>query len=160
MVWSSDQRRVTSHLRIPWKESQDSQVNYLFSSFEKYKKEIDSGKLKWGFLHTSEFWEDHFRDFEYKDFEYIRLLTEIIKAPQIRDADLDKKCIACYDLGEFAKFYPGGSAVVNQLGAKEHLLELIQHENLELKNRALVCLQKIMMRTTKKWNLKDIRRYN
>lgn len=122
----------------------------IHSSFEKYRNEIDSGNLKWGFLHSSDFWEDNFKEFEYQNFEYIRILTQIIKAPIIKDGDIDKKCIACFDLGEFAKYYPGGASVITHFGAKETLLNLIQHENLELKNRSLVALQKIMMRSIKK----------
>lgn len=120
------------------------------SSFEKYKVELESGNLKWGFLHSSDFWEDRYRDFEDNNFECIRLLTQIIKAPISRSEDIDRKCIACFDLGEFAKYYPGGAGVLGHFGAKDCLLELIQHENLELKNRSLVCLQKIMMKSHKK----------
>jgi hypothetical protein len=46
--------------------------------------------------------------------------------------------------------YPGGAAILDFFHAKEALLELIQDKNLELKNRALVCLQKIMMKSLKK----------
>lgn len=45
--------------------------------------------------------------------------------------------------------YPGGAGIVTHFGAKEALLKLIQHENMELKNKSLVCLQKIMMKSHK-----------
>lgn len=45
--------------------------------------------------------------------------------------------------------YPGGAGIVTHFGAKEGLLKLIQHENMELKNKSLVCLQKIMMKSHK-----------
>jgi V-type H+-transporting ATPase subunit H len=57
------------------------------------------------------------------------------------------KCIACFDLGEFARLYPAGAYKLENLGAKNSLMELIKNQNFELKNRALVCLQKLMMRT-------------
>ena len=66
------------------------------------------------------------------------------------EEDIKMKCIACFDLGEFARLYPGGASILDIFGAKESLLLLIQHKNLELKNKALVCLQKIMMRSLKK----------
>lgn len=106
--------------------------------------------MKKGFLHSEEFWEDNFKAFEYQDFMYIDLLTKIIKAPITSEADIEKKCIACFDLGEFAKLYPSGSEVLNHFGAKEVLLELIANNNLELKNKALVSLQKIMTRSHQK----------
>lgn len=122
---------------------------YKISSFEKYKLELDSGNLKQGFLHTSEFWEDNFKAFEFQDFEYIRLLTQIIKSPSTSEADIKVKCIACFDIGEFAKLYPGAANILNHFGAKDTLLDLITNSNLELKNKALVCLQKIMMKSMK-----------
>lgn len=64
--------------------------------------------------------------------------------------DVEKKCIACFDIGEFARLYPGGAGVLELFGAKNALLDLITNSNLELKNKALVCLQKIMMRSFKK----------
>ena len=57
------------------------------------------------------------------------------------------KCIACFDIGEFAKLYPAAPGVLAEFGTKDTLLELISHSNIEIKNRALVCLQKIMMKS-------------
>lgn len=57
------------------------------------------------------------------------------------------KCIACFDLGEFAKLYQGAAGVLQHFGTKDTLLELISNPNVELKNKALVCLQKIMMKS-------------
>lgn len=79
------------------------------------------------------------------------MLVRILQSPNnITDRDIEMKCIACFDLGEFAKLYPGGASILDYFGAKDSLLFLIQHNNLELKNRALVCLQKIMMRSLKR----------
>ena len=63
---------------------------------------------------------------------------------------IEQQCIACFDMGEFARLYPGGASILEYFHAKDHLLKLIQHKNMELKNRALVCLQKIMMKSLKK----------
>jgi V-type H+-transporting ATPase subunit H len=78
-------------------------------------------------------------------------LAKIIQNPNtFTDNEIEMKCIACFDLGEFARLYPGGASILDIYGVKDSLLFLIQHNNLELKNRALVCLQKIMMRSLKK----------
>ena len=80
------------------------------STFEKYRKEIDSGILKWGCVHTTSFWEDNYKDFEYNKFEYIERLVSIIRSPMtLTESDIEMKCIACFDLGEFARLYPSGS---------------------------------------------------
>jgi hypothetical protein len=78
------------------------------SSFEKYVKELESGNLKPGSLHTTPFWEDNFREFEHNNFEYIRQLVRILQNPNI-EHDIEMKCIACFDLGEFSRLYPGGA---------------------------------------------------
>jgi hypothetical protein len=85
--------------------------NYkIMNSFEKFTKEIDSGNLKWGSLHTTAFWEDNYKDFEFNNFDYIRKLVCILQsANNLTDHDIEMKCIACFDLGEFVRLYPGGA---------------------------------------------------
>lgn len=121
----------------------------FISSFEKYIKELDAGDLNPGSLHTPAFWEDNYREFEYDHFEYIRRLVEIIKHDG-GEENIEQKSIACFDIGEFARLYPGGAGILEIFKAKDSLLLLIQHRNIDLKNRALICLQKIMMRSLNK----------
>ena len=113
-------------------------------------KEIDSGKIKKGSLHSREFWEENYKEFEFSNFEYIRRLVRFVQNNAVGDKEIEQQCIACFDLGEFARLYPGGGSILEYFGAKDCLLRLIQHKNMELKNRALVCLQKIMMKSLKK----------
>lgn len=54
-------------------------------------------------------------------------------------------CIALYDLGEFARFYPNGRLVVNTLGGKEKAMTLIGHSNVEIQRQALQSVSKIMV---------------
>ena len=84
------------------------------------------------------------------NFEYIRRLVRFVQNSAIENADIEQQCIACIDFVEFAILYPGGAAILEHFGAKDCLLKLIQHKNMELKNRAIVCLQKIMMKSLKK----------
>ena len=113
-------------------------------------KELDSGVIKKGSLHSKEFWEENYKEFEFSNFEYIRRLVKFVQNDTGGDNQIEQQCIACFDLGEFARLYPGGASILEYFGAKDHLLKLIQHKNMELKNRALVCLQKIMMKSLKK----------
>ena len=113
-------------------------------------KELDNGILKKGSLHTREFWEVNYKEFEFSNFEYIRRLETLLSKEAEGEEQIEQQCIACFDLGEFARLYPGGASILEFFGAKEDLLRLIQHKNMELKNRALVCLQKIMMKSLKK----------
>lgn len=73
-------------------------------------KEIDSGNLKWGCLHTKRFWEESYKNFELNNFEYIEKLTKIIKSNKaFSENDVEQKCIACFDIEEFCGLYPGGA---------------------------------------------------
>lgn len=125
--------------------------NYkIMNSFDKFVKELDTGILKNGSLHSTAFWEENYKEFETNNFSNIRKLVNIIGNKEENDITIEQKSIACFDLGEFARLYPGGASILEYFNAKDHLLLLIKHKNLELKNRALVCLQKLMMKSLKK----------
>ena len=85
-------------------------LSKTFSSFEKYVKELESGDIKTGSLHSSSFWEENYKEFEFNNFEYIKMLVRILQNPNnLTDRDIEMKCVACFDLGEFARLYPGGA---------------------------------------------------
>jgi V-type H+-transporting ATPase subunit H len=53
----------------------------VLSSFDKYKKEVLSGSLDWGPMHTSEvFWRANVEAFEDKDFQVLRVLLKLLEA--------------------------------------------------------------------------------
>jgi len=72
------------------------------------------------------------------------------------DDDEDKEegtstaAIACYDLGEFVRFYPNGRQIVNQFGLKPLILCLIHSEDEELQHQALVCLSKLLLSSSRR----------
>ncbi len=39
----------------------------VFSSIEKFRKEVHKGSLKWGFIHTEKFWQENHMFFNEKD---------------------------------------------------------------------------------------------
>ena len=53
--------------------------------------------------------------------------------------------IAAYDIGEWARFYPNGRALVKKLGGKDLVMGLIESENEEVARNALQCVSKIMV---------------
>lgn len=86
--------------------------NYKFlNCFEKYVAEIESGDLKWGSLHTNDFWEDNFKEFEREGFKYVKMLCEIVnKTEPVNNSEkIEMIAVACFDIGEFARLYPGGA---------------------------------------------------
>jgi V-type H+-transporting ATPase subunit H len=90
-------------------------------------KELDSGMLKKGSLHTREFWEENYKEFELSNFEYIRRLVRFVQGNTIGEGQIEQQCIACFDLGEFARLYPGGASILEYFGAKDCLLKLIKY---------------------------------
>ena len=46
--------------------------SFVFSSFEMYEKEVASGELCWGVVHTEKFWRENFLKFEREAFKTIR----------------------------------------------------------------------------------------
>jgi V-type H+-transporting ATPase subunit H len=57
------------------------------------------------------------------------------------------KAIACFDLGEFARFFPYGRQYLDTLNLKEKIITLMGHKTstAELKKEAITCYQKLLM---------------
>lgn len=82
--------------------------NYkVFSSIEKFKKELSKRQLRWGPVHSEKFWQENAYLFNDKDnLDLIKILVDIVSPNN--DIEDRQKAIACFDLGEFAKFFPTG----------------------------------------------------
>ena len=112
------------------------------SRWEVYKNEVESGHLQWGSTHTEAFFKENARMMEGSDSDF-RLVKVLIALLSSKDEDV--AAIACYDIGEFVRHYPNGRAIAKRLGAKELVMPLIEHENVELQRHALQCVSKIMV---------------
>ena len=112
------------------------------SRYEVYKNEVESGHLQWGSTHTEAFFKENARMMEGTDgdFHIVKVLIALLSSN-----DEDVCAIACYDIGEFVRHYPNGRAIAKRLGAKELVMALIEHENIELQRQALQCVSKIMV---------------
>ena len=110
--------------------------------WEVYKNEVESGHLQWGSTHTEAFFKENARMMEGSDgdFHLVRVLIALLSS---KDEDVD--AISCYDIGEFVRFYPNGKAIVKRLGAKELVMPLIEHENVDLQRHALQVVSKMMV---------------
>jgi len=117
----------------------------VFSSIEKFRKEVHKGSLKWGFIHTEKFWQENHMFFD--DSDNLNLIKELIKL--VEKSDDRTKAIACYDLGEFARFFAHGRSILDNFGAKEKIIEVMGKpgSSAELKKEAITCYQKMLMTT-------------
>jgi len=112
------------------------------STWDLYKAEVESGTLSWGILHTEKFFRENARLMEGPDGNFSLLKLLILHAA---GADDDISAIACFDLGEFVRFYPNGRSIARKLGAKDVAMKLIDHENTEVQRHALQCVSKMMV---------------
>mmetsp|Transcript_53986 Transcript_53986/g.80176 ORF Transcript_53986/g.80176 Transcript_53986/m.80176 type:complete len:421 (+) Transcript_53986:171-1433(+) len=110
--------------------------------WEVYKTEVESGHLMWGTVHTEAFFKENANMLEGSDGDF-KLLKVLIALTASKDDDV--AAVACFDIGEFVRHYPNGRAIAKRLGAKELVMNLIEHENPELQRHALQCVSKIMV---------------
>jgi len=112
--------------------------NYkVFSSIEKFRKEVHKKNLRWGLVHTEKFWQENFIYFHEKEnLDLIKILVELLEHPDDR-----VKAIACFDLGEFARFFPFGRQYLDTLNIKVKIISLMQvsTSSAELKKEAITC---------------------
>lgn len=112
------------------------------SRWELYEHEVLSGDLEWGVLHTEKFFQENYKKFEGNNSEFTVLKKLIVL---LASEDEDIASVACFDIGEFARHYPNGRSILKRLGAKEVVMQLIQHENQQLQQYALQSLSKMMV---------------
>jgi len=110
------------------------------SSVAAYEKELETNELMPGYLHSERFWLDNVGKFDKEDFGAIRKLTSLLSS-----SNPTTLCLACGDLGEFARLHPLGKSVIGKLHAKAKVMQLMQHNDRQVAREALLCVQKMML---------------
>lgn len=121
-----------------------SEVKEL-SNFERYERELQSGQLSWGFIHSSKFWGENVMKFEQNDFRALKTLAERLMDENSNPVTL---AVVCHDIGEIVALHPLGKKKVNALGIKDRVMELMGSTDpdlREVRREALLCCQKIML---------------
>jgi V-type H+-transporting ATPase subunit H len=60
-------------------------------------------------------------------------------------SDEEIAAIACFDIGEFVRHYPNGKHIARRLGARDVVMGLIEHEDMEVQRQALLCISKMLV---------------
>jgi len=118
-------------------------INEL-SSFELYVAELQAGALRRSPVHNEKFWRTNALKFEDNNFVLVKSL--------IAQLDSDKEDaleMACYDLGEFARFHPDGKRVIAKFDGKTKLMALMTHRDAAVAKAALLAVQKVLVQ---KWD--------
>jgi len=119
-----------------------SEVKEL-SNFDRYMRELETGKLAWGFIHSSKFFGENVMKFETAEFKAVKLLAGLLASDNAVTL-----AVACHDIGEFVSLHPQGKKQVARLGVKERVMELMgstDADKKEVRREALLCCQKIML---------------
>lgn len=136
-------------------------ANYReLSSFQRWETEVLHGNLKGtpgqSIVHSEKFWRENAKELEADDFALLKRLIELLDSNNPGVISL-----ACYDLGEFVRFYPNGKSIVKSLNAKDKVMEKIEYareydegspnqtkqeeQDQEVRRQALQCMSKIMV---------------
>jgi len=123
------------------------------SNFDRYERELQTGVLTWGFIHSTKFWAENVLKFEQNDFRALNMLAALLLDCSTDPTTL---AVACHDLGEFVAMHPLGKKKVAQLQVKERIMSLMGSTEAglrDLRREALLCCQKIMLN---KWQEMDV----
>ncbi len=72
-------------------------------------------------------------------------LSKIVIMQLVKSEDEAVVAIACYDLGEFARWYSNGKSIIKYLGGKDAVMKLCESPNKEISHHALLCISKILV---------------
>ncbi|RKP15173.1 armadillo-type protein, partial [Piptocephalis cylindrospora] len=112
------------------------------SSLEEYVEEVKSGKLDWTPVHRSDaFWKNDSARFNDNAHELLKALCGILQT----STQATVLAVAAHDVGEYVKWNPLGKKYVEQFGAKQRIMELMGHEEPEVRYEALIAVQKYMV---------------
>jgi len=88
-----------------------------------------------------EFWRENAKKLENKDKKIIKALLAILKKNDQEHAVL---AIACNDLAQYMKYVENGRKVVTDLGGKAPIMQLMTHQDADVKFRALIAVQRLV----------------
>lgn len=126
---------------ISFLQEELSKVLQNLSSFDEYHSEIVSGKLEWSPSHQSElFWKQNCHRFAEKDNEILKSLTRILCTSTSNQV----LSIACHDVGQYIKFCPSARDVLQSLGTKQQIMQLMNHPDSDVRYNAIMAVQKYM----------------
>lgn len=142
---------ITSELRKNIKDDQMKEnMNYLieimeknyqiYSTYDKFLKELATEKLTFGPVHTAKFWKEHIKKTETDDFSVIKDLIKLLDS-----SDETTQAVACFDLGEFSRLHPFSKMILEKLDGKTKLMHMIEKDSPLVREHALVAIQKLMI---------------
>lgn len=135
-----DDEDITADVEFLTEKLQNSVQD--LSSFDEYSTEIKSGRLEWSPVHKSaKFWRENAQRLNEKNYELLRILIHLLDTSK----DPLVLSVASYDIGEYVRHYPRGKHVIEQLNGKQLVMQLLAHEDPNVRYEALLAVQKLMV---------------
>ena len=97
------------------------------SNLDRYEKELSSGNLRWGFIHSEKFRAENVMKLENDEFQAIRTLGTLLTS-----TDTTTLAVACHDAGEFVRLHPVGTRMCMKMGIKASVRTLMAHPDREV----------------------------
>ncbi|KAG0166701.1 H(+)-transporting V1 sector ATPase subunit H [Apophysomyces sp. BC1034] len=112
------------------------------TTFEQYASELETGKLEWTPPHTSEmFWKENASKLDGNDYRLLKSLARILSGstnPLVLS-------VAANDVGQYVKYSSkAGKRALQDIGIKQRIMELMTHEDQDVRYQALSAVQKYM----------------
>ncbi|KAI9264760.1 armadillo-type protein [Sporodiniella umbellata] len=112
------------------------------TTFEQYASEIETGKLEWSPPHRSDvFWKENAHKLEENNYQLLRSLVRLLSTSNSTLV----LSVGASDIGYYIKFASkGGKNILQEIGAKRRIMELMTHEDQEVRYQGLLAVQKYM----------------
>lgn len=89
-------------------------------------------------MHLSEqFWKQNASNLNDKDYELLRILSRLLST----STSVTVLAVAAHDIGQYVKHWPEGRKIVQDIGAKNQIMELMTHEDADVRYQALLSVQ-------------------
>lgn len=112
------------------------------SSFDEYATEVKSGRLEWSPVHSSDkFWRENAIRLNEKNYELLKTLIRYLESSK----DPLVLSVAAHDIGEYVRHYSRGKIVIENLGGKHLVMQMLTHDDPNVRYEALLCVQKLMV---------------
>lgn len=135
-----DDEDITSDVEFLTERLQTSVQD--LSSFDEYATEVKSGRLEWSPVHkSSKFWRENAQRLNEKNYELLRILIHLLDTSR----DPLVLSVASFDIGEYVRHYPRGKHIIEQLNGKQLVMQLLGHDDPNVRYEALLAVQKLMV---------------
>ncbi|KAI0698501.1 ATPase V1 complex subunit H [Cytidiella melzeri] len=111
------------------------------TTYDEYSSELLSGHLSWTPVHESDlFWKENAVKLNDKSYEQLKTLIRLLQ----ESPDPVVLAVAAHDVGQYVKHYERGKKVLTDLGGKTRVMELMSHEDPDVRYQALISVQRLV----------------